>query len=86
MRREAIGIVSSEAMTRSKGGEMEKRWPEIRLAVKELSLLQHEDQKAPTMAFLCVSKLLVNVLGLFFILFPTSFALFDVWEVRLPDW
>ncbi|KAH7663767.1 Glycolipid transfer protein [Dioscorea alata] len=49
-------------MTRSKGGEMEKRWPEIRLAVKELSLLQDEDQKAPTMAFLCVSKLLVHVL------------------------
>ncbi|KAJ0969421.1 hypothetical protein J5N97_022298 [Dioscorea zingiberensis] len=49
-------------MTRSKEEEMDKGWSEIRLAVKELSLLQHEDKKASTMAFLCVCKLLIHVL------------------------
>ncbi|KAJ0972114.1 hypothetical protein J5N97_020073 [Dioscorea zingiberensis] len=54
---------TSDVKQQEEGEEMERGWSEIRLAVKELSLLKPEDHaKSSTMIFLGVSNLLLHVL------------------------
>lgn len=51
-------------MKKGEGEEMQKKWSNIRLAAEELSLVKHEENNISTFAFLGVSNLLLQVLGL----------------------
>lgn len=60
-------------MKKGKGEEMEKKWSDIRLATEELSLVKSEEKNISTLAFLGVSNLLLQVLGLLSLSLWSSF-------------